>query len=320
MPYVPYSKPYKKPSDLVTDLKAKNLSFKAPIAAESLLSQISYYHFKIYLYPLIDQSSPGKKFYRTGVHFESGVELYRFDEELRVLLFRIIARIEVKLRSRLDHKISELSNSPFWYLQNEWFYTPNNNTSIIDSIRSRIGSDFNRESELYAKNFRSKYYNETHDIYKNLPPFWIASELISLGQIYKIYSSLDFSYFSSLPSPSNSLLNDLSNEFGCNDFKTLVKWIRGIRDVRNRCAHHSRLWNAKLAALAGVPSLLVYAPTKLNRPYGTIVAMWQMVKALGITGINLRGELLTLIKNYPEISNHLDDMGFPIKWDQDPFW
>ena len=156
MPTTLYSKPYRTPADLINDLKSKKLEFLDEAEAENTLSQISYYHFKIYLHPLLDPASPGGKHYRKDEYFEYGVELYRFDEKLRVLLFGVIARLEVKLRSRLDHTLSAFSNDPFWYLDNTFFYTAKG-TKIIDDIRSRIQGDFNKEGELYARNYRKKY-------------------------------------------------------------------------------------------------------------------------------------------------------------------
>lgn len=320
MPYSLFTKPYRTPADLIQDLKAKNLSFRNEPDAEKLLSQISYYHFKIYLHPLIDKNGQNPKHYQNNTFFETGVELYRFDEELRSLMFKIIAKIEVKLRSRLDHTISGISVDPFWYLNDSWFFTPGNNTRNIDSIRDRISSDFNREGEMYAKNFRSKYYNESHDKYKNLPPFWIASELMSLGQVFKIYSAIDFSYFNGLSAPNNSALNNLAREFGARNYRVLVNWIQRIRDVRNRCAHHSRLWNAKLAAASDINSLLTYMPTQTNRPYGTIVVVQQMIKSLQINSISLQQELQILFQRYPASVSYMSETGFPSNWSSDPFW
>ncbi|MGJ0636555.1 Abi family protein [Xenorhabdus bovienii] len=319
MAYIPYNKPYKKPSDLVSDLKSKNLSFHDENKAEKLLSNISYYHFKIYLHPLIDKNSQNIKNYKDGSYFETGVELYRFDEELRALMFKVIARLEVKFRSHLDHKMSIISNNSFWYLDNNWFFNSNNDPRKINQVRDKISIDFNRESELYARNFRSKYYNEIHDNYKSLPPFFIASEIISLGQLYKIYDSIDFSKVTKLPSPSNKALHDLSNDFGASKFKTLVNWIMCIRNMRNRCAHHSRLWNAKLAAVHDINSILDKLPIHNNRPYGTIAVIAHMINKLEID-FNLFNELKELFDKYSSAKIHINDAGFPSDWDADPFW
>lgn len=313
MPYSLYSKPYRQPIDLISDLKGKNLLFINEHEAEKILSQISYYHFKIYLHPMLDLNGTNPKVYRSNSFFESGVELYRFDEELRILMFKAIAKIEVKLRSRLDHLISRTTSDPFWYLDNSLFFIIRNNTYAIDSIRDKISNDFNREKELYASNYRSKYYNDKHHKYKNLPPFWIASELLSLGQIYKIYDAMNHS----LPAID---FDNLAKEFGAKDYKVLVNWIRCIRDVRNRCAHHSRLWNAKLSIPSDLNNVLTISSPNKHRPYTTIAVIQKIIKKLRIQNFDLREELETIFNRYPFAKNHMHQAGFPTNWSTDPLW
>ncbi|WP_411752413.1 hypothetical protein [Serratia sp. (in: enterobacteria)] len=43
---------------------------------------------------MLDLTSTGGKHYRKDEYFEYGVELYRFDEKLRALLFGVIARLD----------------------------------------------------------------------------------------------------------------------------------------------------------------------------------------------------------------------------------
>ncbi len=319
MPTTLYSKPYRTPADLINDLKSKKLEFLDEAEAENTLSQISYYHFKIYLHPLLDPASPGGKHYRKDEYFEYGVELYRFDEKLRVLLFGVIARLEVKLRSRLDHTLSAFSNDPFWYLDNTFFYTAKG-TKIIDDIRSRIQGDFNKEGELYARNYRRKYHNNSHPQFSNLPPFWIASEVITIGCLFKIFSATDFSYFKGLPAPHNTLLDTLANEFGANDFNSLTNWVQRLRDVRNRAAHHSRLWNAKLAIPSQIASELTIPAVHQYRPYLTVCVIHKMIKTLDLAGIDLKGDLLRLFAGSHAAQLYMADTGFPQGWENDPFW
>lgn len=319
MPTTLYSKPYRTPTALVNDLKSKRLQFLDETEAENTLSQISYYHFKIYLHPLLDPSSPGGKHYRENEYFEYGVELYRFDEKLRVLLFGVIARLEVKLRSRLDHKLSAFSNTPFWYLDNTFFFTKHG-TKDIDETRGTIQSDFRREKELYARNYRDKYHNNVHHQFSDLPPFWIASELITIGCLCKIFKTIDYAYFKKLAVPHNTLLYDLAKEFGANDFEVLKNWVQRLRDMRNRCAHHSRLWNARLAVPSQIADELSIPEARPYRPYLSICVIHKMIKSLGLTGIDLRGELLLLFAGNHTAQVYMKDTGFPEGWETDPFW
>jgi abortive infection bacteriophage resistance protein len=319
MPTTLYSKPYRTPADLVNDLKLKQLEFIDEAEAENTLSQISYYHFKIYLHPLLDQTSPGGKNYRKDEYFEYALELYRFDEKIRALLFGVIARLEVKLRSRLDHTLSAFSNNPFWYLDDTFFFTKKG-TRYIDDTRRRIQTDFSQEGELYARNYQTKYHNNIHPQFTDLPPFWIASELITIGCLLRIFSSIDFGYFKGLAAPHNSLLDNLANEFGANDFKSLTNWVQRLRDVRNRAAHHSRLWNAKLATPSQIAGEISITETHQKRPYLSICVMQKMIKTLGMTGINLKADIQSLFAGNHAARLYMAETGFPQNWETDPFW
>lgn len=319
MPTTLYSKPYRTAADLVNDLKSKQLQFLDEREAEKTLSQISYYHFKIYLHPLLDPESPGGKHYRRDEYFEYSLELYRFDEKLRVLLFGVIARVEVKLRSRLDHALSAYTNNPFWYLDDTYFFTKYG-SGKINSVRTKMQTDFSYEKELYAKNYRNKYHNNTHPQFTDLPPFWIASEFITIGSLFKIFDNIDFAHFKNLSAPNNAILDNLANEFGANDFKALTNWVQRLRDVRNRCAHHSRLWNAKLAAPSQIAGELSTTATHQYRPYLSICVMHKMIRSLGLTGIDLKDEVQRLFAGSHAARLYMADTGFPQDWETDPFW
>ncbi|EBS6278941.1 Abi family protein [Salmonella enterica subsp. enterica serovar Weltevreden] len=319
MPTTLYSKPYRTPADLINDLKKKQLEFLDETEAENTLSQISYYHFKIYLHPLLDSASPGGKNYRKDEYFEYGVELYRFDEKLRVLLFGVIARLEVKLRSRLDHTLSAYSNNPFWYLNDTFFFTKKG-TRYIDDIRRKIQTEFSQEGELYARNYQAKYHNNVHPQFTDLPPFWIASELITIGCLFRIFNAIDFAYFKGLAAPHNTILDNLANEFGANDFRALTNWVQRLRDVRNRTAHHSRLWNAKLATPSQIAGELSIPEVHQYRPYLSICVIHKMIKSLGLTGIDLKGDILRLFAGSHAAQLYMADTGFPQGWETDPFW
>jgi abortive infection bacteriophage resistance protein len=140
----------------------------------------------------------------------------------------------------------------------------------------------------FTRNYRKKYHNNSHPQFSNLPPFWIASEVITIGCLFKIFSATDFSYFKGLPAPHNTLLDTLANEFGANDFNSLTNWVQRLRDVRNRAAHHSRLWNAKLAIPSQIASELTIPAVHQYRPYLTVCVIHKMIKTLDLAGIDLR--------------------------------
>ena len=315
MAYTLYNKPYQSPQQLILALQSKNILFSDIPVAEKILSEINYYKFKMYLHPFLDPTLP--KQYYVGTKFEDALELYRFDDKLRDILFSIIGRIEIKLKTKLDRKISSFTNDIFWYLDLQYYKY--NSKYEIASLLNKLNSTFIASQEEYAKHYKSHYYNESSDNYKVLPPFWIISELMTLGDIAKFYNLLDINKFN-IARPRSNKLEELANEFGSTSVSALISWIYSIRDIRNRSAHHSRLWNSIIREPGEIRTQLSLSPLYTNRIYFSLVMMHIIIKKLNITDINLKQELLDLEIIYPIFKRLNSSAGFPTNWETDPIW
>lgn len=313
--YTPYTKPYQTPQQLITTLQSKNLIVQNVQDAEEVLSNINYYKFKIYLHPFLDPTIPKK--YITGTKFEDALELYRFDDKLRDTLFSIIGRIEIKLKTKLDKAISSFTNDIFWYLDPQYYKLKR--LFEVNSLLNKLNNSFISSQEVYAEHYKANYYNDNSDNYKALPPFWIISELMTLGDISKFYALLDIQKFN-IPRPRSNKLEQLANEFGASSVSSLVSWVYAIRDIRNRCAHHSRLWNTIIREPGEIVLMLTHSSTFSNRIYLSLVMMHIMIKALNITGIDLKQNLLDLENEFPIFKVLNSSAGFPPNWDTDPIW
>lgn len=315
MAYTLYNKPYQSPQQLILALQSKNILFSDIPVAEKILSEINYYKFKMYLHPFLDPTLP--KQYYVGAKFEDALELYRFDDKLRDILFSIIGRIEIKLKTKLDRKISSFTNDIFWYLDLQYYKIKSKNE--IASLLNKLNSTFISSKEEYAEHYKSHYYNESSNNYKVLPPFWIISELMTLGDIAKFYNLLDINKFN-IARPRSNKLEELANEFGATSVSALISWIYAIRDIRNRCAHHSRLWNSIIREPGEIRTQLTLSPLYTNRIYFSLVMMHIMIKKLNITDIDLKQELLNLEIKYPIFKRLNSSAGFPINWNTDHIW
>ncbi len=269
----------------------------------------------MYLHSFLDPTLP--KQYYVGAKFEDALELYRFDDKLRDILFSIIGRIEIKLKTKLDRKISSFINDIFWYLDLQYYKIKSKNE--IASLLNKLNSTFISSKEEYAEHYKSHYYNESSNNYKVLPPFWIISELMTLGDIAKFYNLLDINKFN-IARPRSNKLEELANEFGATSVSALISWIYAIRDIRNRCAHHSRLWNSIIREPGEIRTQLTLSPLHTNRIYFSLVMMHIMIKKLNMTDIDLKQELLNLEIKYPIFKRLNSSAGFPINWNTDPIW
>src|SRR5690606_33132394 len=99
---------------------------------------------------------------------------------------------------------------------------------VIDAIRKA----FYQPKEQFLKAFKNKYTSN------DLPPEIMAFEVLSFAKMIKLFSCLK----------NDDSKNSIAHAFNLPSGKMLVNWMLFLNDVRNVCAHHSRLWNRKFTA------------------------------------------------------------------------
>ncbi|OEE80236.1 Abi family protein [Vibrio genomosp. F6] len=314
MTYRLYDKAYQSPDDLIMYMQAKGLTVASQADAKTFLESINYYRFKVYLWPFLDATQSS---YVPNSTFEQGVELYRFDEELRALMFNIICRVEIKLRSKLDQVVASHTNNPFWYLDDSLLL--GGKVRSMSGVRASVASYFQQSKDDYSNHFKQNYFNDTNHNFKQLPPFWVATELMTFGQISTVYTSISKPLFNG-PQNTNKL-NQLAHEFGARNYVELTSWVMAIRDVRNRCAHHSRVWNVNHRQPSGISTYLdpQYQSPQPNRIYMFCVLLKILDSKLNL-GFNVKQKLLDLFATYPAANLKSQAAGFPPNWSQDPVW
>lgn len=304
--YSLYTKPYKNPTDLITKLKSQNLIISDETQANIVLSKINYFRFKIYLRPLLKK---GTKKFRKNSTFEDAYQLYSFDEELKNILFSIISQIEINLRTKLDQYITAYTNNPFWYLDNKFFA----DKSKIFNTKVSLKNEFLRSQDDFTLHYKENYINDICNDFKEMPPFWIMSELSTFGNILAIFEAIDKKPFA-LPHNKN-LLDELSQDFGAKNLKELNSWLKLIRDVRNRVAHHSRVWNCNYREPHGIRQNLVpnLQPSQPNKIYLFFVIL-ETLHQKQIVGKDIKIEIKTLLQKYPTAQRFINSMGIPQGW------
>ncbi len=306
-----YSKPFRSPLQLVTHLENKGLKINDRDFAVKTLSKINYYRFKSYLFPFFDEE---KNRYKVGATFKNGHDLYLFDNFLRNDIFYVISRIEIKLRSILDQFITEFSSDPFWYLNDTWFL--NHKLYKVEIVRNNLLDKFNKTQYPFILHFKENYLNTYAEPYNVLPPFWNISELSTFGNILTLYECLDSKSFIQ---NKNGVLNNLKRKFGANNNKILNSWLTTIKDIRNKCAHHSRLWNSLTPLPKDIEYKLINEPSIPNRLYQGLVVLQLMVNKLGID-INIKEYIVDHIDRFPIVTDHLEFCGFNRLWKDEDIW
>ncbi|MGB2924369.1 MAG: Abi family protein [Limnothrix sp.] len=301
-----YNKPSLTFQQQIELLQSRGLVIQNLDVAKEALERISYYRLSAYLHFFQEQNSSNHQ-YRIGTDFDSVLNLYKFDKSLRMLVFNATESIEVAIRTQMIYQLSQVYGS-HWYTDSSLFYDQRKHNELIDSISQYCQR---KKVEEFIEHYRNKYATP------RLPPSYMALEIISFGQLSRMYSNLS-------PSEARSKVH---NHFQVPN-KFFISWLRSLSHIRNICAHHSRLWNIQLSESPTLPS-------KLKGDW----LSKEMVKEINrvnrrkiFIGLCCIQYLLDRIKPEHKFVNHLKDtfamyptvdiknMGFPQGWENQSLW
>ena len=223
-PLPPYQKKPLTTDELLYRLLQRNLLIDNRQEAENLMEYAGYFRLLIYM----------RKFQGTGGNFRYLTKfshigaLYRFDQLLRELTMSAIERIEVGLRATMSNALA-MKHGPHWFFDSRNFEDPIVHHEVLDQI---IKATSNR------KNIALRHYFENYSDPK-LPPVWLSLERLTFGALSKMFSNLSLAN-RKLVAEKWSIKSINMEEY------LLVSWFRSAVDLRNVCAHHSRIWDGKI--------------------------------------------------------------------------
>lgn len=290
-------------ADQITQLKERGLIIPDQDEAMHILSHISYYRLAGYWWP--KQSDKEKHVFKEGSKFTDVIALYNFDRELRLLLFDVIEKIEISLRTKLIYHLSHDIN-PWWFQDPSIFI----NTSELIKTLSSIDEEIERSKDTFIKEHKKKHKDDFR-----LPPSWKSLELTSFGSLSKLYGNLKHTVRSK---------DTIAMEYGTVNHTYLPSWLQSIAQIRNYCAHHSRLWNKNLP---GSPKLLAKPPLpwvkdvpKENEFMKLYVHLCCMKYLLNIVHPqnSFTDCIVALLKKYPNVDPNA--LGLKKDWQNEALW
>ncbi|NUT61445.1 Abi family protein [Herbaspirillum sp. C9C3] len=310
--YREYVKPYLSPVDLIAKMKNDGLTIPQSDLSAKIIFRNNYYRFKAYFIPFHDKSN----LFPAGTYFSQIYSLYLADQKIRDFLFPLISVLEVRVRGVLDNVVTSQTKNPFWHLDATNF----SNFGNVERVLKKAGSRFTSSPHEYAKHYVSHYFNRQSFDYKQIPPFWILSEILTLEHLATFAKHIDEKKFRR---KGGSFLDDCANEFGLTSHGALVTNILCMLELRNICAHHSRIWNRNLRAPQGISKkITIKIPTlapKINRLYQHLVMLRIMCKSQGIED-GIKEFFVALITSQPIFQRDRVAMGFPVGWEHDAVW
>lgn len=296
----------KKPTTLqeqIEILKSRGLNVVDENFAEHYLSHVSYYRLGEYWYSM--QSDKEKHIFKEGSKFSDVIHLYEFDRELKILLFDVIERIEISLRTKMIFHLSHEFDA--WWFQDFGIF---NDSLALTKTLSSIEEEVSRTKEKYIKEHFKKHKDD-----RRFPPAWKTLEQTSFGSLSKLYGNLK----------NNVESKDIiAAEFGAVNHTYLPSWLQSIAQIRNYCAHHSRLWNKNLP---GSPKLLSKPPfdwiedvPKQHESIHIYIHLCLMKYLINITHPtnDFTRRLSDLLKKYPSVDPNA--LGMKPNWESEKLW
>lgn len=226
-------KPPKKFSEQLNILKDRNLIISNEKNAVEILSRVNYYKLSGYSYQLKEADS---EYFIYGSTFEQIYNIYLFDKRLSSLIMDLMETIEISLKTVIANYIG-ITYGPLAHQNQENFANPifhKHFTENLNKMQNRILLKAEK-----TKNQRDDKIFIKHNIvtYGNLP-IWVAVEIITFSTISMLFSNL-------LTIDKKQISKKYYNKVGPDK---LENWFRISTNIRNRCAHHSRLYNSYLSS------------------------------------------------------------------------
>jgi len=272
------------------------------------LRATNYYRFSSYLYTYRDTSRSQGEGYRAGTTFDDVWNLYRFDHGLRQLMLDAVETIEVQMRTQLAYHFAH-THGPFAYLDAACF--PNFDPARDDfknwewKLREQVSrARHTKGREDFVVHFYRKY-GDVHD----MPPIWMTVELMDFGSVLSFFRGV-----------SSDIRKKVAATIGQPE-EVVLSWLLALNSIRNRCAHHARLWNWRMGYTVKIPNRKFpewHSPALPNDRLGIILLICRHWLRQVNSSHSWHERVEQVFAAFPGID--LAAMGLPTAWRSHPVW
>lgn len=338
-----YSKSFLDVDGQLDLLVERGLSIPDRGTAYRELQAIGYYRLSGYWYSFRRTSEtntdPRPNEFVEGTTLDEVLEIYRFDERLRVEILHAVSQIEVALRFRIGHLLGRRgpfahndpsSLDPAWRtVEDRTSNGPNCTPSC--TWRTTAHDDWMRKQERNEEVSNEAFMAHFSSHYGKPLPIWTATEIMTFGDLSRLFNGMTQRDRQQIAADFDIYLED-----GNGDAKALSNWLEHLRQTRNYCAHHARVWNRNHTAPLATPptvsemthlqsvSSALSESTPISRParriYASIVLVSYFMARINYsneTRDRLRLIIDTFAMNQPA---RWRAMGFPDNWDSEKIW
>jgi abortive infection bacteriophage resistance protein len=295
--FVKFLKPYFTAEQHIDLMRSRGLVVNNEGFAAHWLERVGYFRLTGYAlhFRVKDADKRLTDSFLSGTRFEDIVELYEFDRHLRVLILDAVERFEVAFRTRFNNAMAA-RYGPHWFLQEARF------SARVDKEGKKL-FDHTEFLEAAAKHQQTPFIKKYFSIYSDppYPPCWMLAETITFGTWSRAYSMLEV----------NQDQKPVSDAFRLS-VKEMVSWSQAITDLRNKCAHQSRVWDGRFSNGPRTKGNLRAVVSDNQTLFAQVAALAYCLWAIE-PGASWLDRLEELLRRYaPAI--RLELMGFPAEW------
>lgn len=230
------------PMDLESQvvLMKKYITFRQRKKMREFLGYAGYFRASRYGKLLLTQVNAFGSKANSKVFFE----LYDFDVQLRLLLFKYCKKAEVRFKSAIANAVSLKTGDAGFYLDRQ-YYTPtksekdkktrNRNITFFNTkFFANLTNDEEKLRRDVVKHPELREYRKGGTRQNNVLPVWAAFSYFEMGTIVMIYSYLRGDLRKEVLDYTYSASN-----YKKEVTKQMDTWLDAVRNLRNYCAHHS---------------------------------------------------------------------------------
>lgn len=202
-------------------LRSRNLFIDDDVQVMHVLEKSNYYRLRGYYIHLQIKDTDD---FKPGVSFTQIAALHDFDNELRGILLKLLLDIEINARARIAYAIAHAWGTMGY--RDASNYDPKQKDKFAE-LMARIDDDLANSRERFIGNYKNKYGGQF--------PIWVAVEVMSFGDLSKLYHLL--------PIP---MKKNIAQAYDYLDESLFTNWIQCAAMLRNICAHNSRIYSRNI--------------------------------------------------------------------------
>lgn len=276
---------------------------------EKELRQIGYYRLSGYAYSLRQSSTStdNKKIigdaYIPGAQMHHVLDLYRFDENLRLAVWQAVRELEISFRVMMGHELGRVDPLMHTHVQDLWPRGQKN--ARAREFINRLESAVNRSKEDFVQHHRV--------VYGGVMPIWVVTELLEFGQLVTLFSLAPFEQRVAIARNVDCRADEFES------------WLRTMNVLRNITAHHARLWNRVISPkpmtrYRNRDSIFGDSLSDSGKPFAALTIVVYLLGKLGLR--ELQSKLVSVLAGFP---SHVPGvsfltMGIKSDWREVPVW